>query len=109
MQLPPGPSHLLHLLLRKLLPAIVTWYVIFRLLAFYIGVVLPAWLVIIAALSIQPAVSVYWRKYRHRVEAAANGAAFVPEVKESSFSIIKAMQKSMKSGYPGQFVHHDVV
>jgi hypothetical protein len=104
MDLPPGPLHLFRLLLRNL-PATLTWYTILRLLAFYRAVVLPAWLVIGMALLIQPIVTVYWRKYRRGVEAAANGAALVPQVKGGSFSLIRAMVKSMESGYPGEFVH----
>lgn len=56
------------------------------------------------ALSIQPAVTVYWKKRRRGVDAAANGAILVPEVKGGSFSLIKAMAKSIESGYPGMFV-----
>jgi hypothetical protein len=103
MDLPPGPLYLLRLLVRNL--PTVGWYAILRLVAFYRGVVVPAWLVIGMALLIQPVATVYWRKHRRGVVAAANGAVLVPEVKGGSFSLIRAMVKSMESGYPGEFVH----
>jgi hypothetical protein len=46
-----------------------------------------------------------WKLYRDRMNAAANGAVLVPEVQESSISIITALMKSISSGYPGECLH----
>jgi hypothetical protein len=101
MELPPGPLYLLRLLL-GILPTTIASYGLLRLLAFYREMAQPTWLSIVIVLSIKPIVMVYWRQYRNRVEAAANGADLAPQVQGGSISVIQALEKSMKSGYPGE-------
>jgi hypothetical protein len=104
MDLPPGPLHLLRLLLRNL-PTTITWCVALRFLAFYLGVVLPTWLVISMVLFIQTVAMSYYVKYRHRNEARVNGAVMVPEIKGGAFTVMQKLVKSMQSGYPGESFH----
>jgi hypothetical protein len=103
MDLPPGPSYAVRMLLRAL-PASLAAYAILHVLARYSGNVTLKWLPFAVFLVAHPIVNFvmgYWRAYQNRVDAAAHGAVLVPRVSEGGFKVRAAFVKSIQSGYPG--------
>jgi hypothetical protein len=102
MGLPPGPVFLCRLILHNL-PSLTLWYGTLYLLLYYVQVKTHAWLAIPFALLMQlisNAALDHWRLYR---DAAASEAILAPQVPGGVSNII-AMQKSLVSGYPSEYI-----
>lgn len=103
MNLPPGLLFLFRLTLRNLL-ILTLWYGILRLSVFYSKIIVPSWLAIFIVLSLQMVFLVcvgHWKMYRDQLDAVANGAVLPPQV-SGGISNVRALIKSLESGYPGE-------
>ena len=103
LKLQPGPVYVLSLLPKFIIPS-ATVYLSLRILQerFHLGI--PFSLIFGATALARPLLFILTRYYMiwaNNRAAIANGAVLPPQVRESTFSIISSMRKSVQSGYPG--------
>ncbi|KAF8075855.1 cytochrome P450 [Lyophyllum atratum] len=105
MHIPPGLRYLSQIAV-SCLPASILTYAILTVLVGR-GTSIPGWLVRVSALLSRPAyliISHFWSEVSKRAEARRRGALVVPQVDDpwpGGLSIIAAMVKNFKTGYPG--------
>ena len=106
MQLPPGPSYLLHSFPYFVVPSTIV-YACLTLANEHLTLAIPTWLTVLIAILARPAIFLFNRHYSRFADsrnAAANNAVVPPHVRESPFNVISKISKSFKKGYPGGFM-----
>jgi hypothetical protein len=101
--LPPGPVYVFALL-PKFIVSSITVYLSLLVLQDRLHLDIPTLLVVAAVALARPVlfiVTQYYRIWANKRAAIANGAILPPQVRESTFSIISSLRKSIQSGYPG--------
>lgn len=111
MPIPPGIRYLSHAFL-LCIPISIFGYLVLSILIKYLdlGATTPQWRVILLALLTRPFYSfvlLFWNSYAISSDARRNGAQLVPQVRDpwpGGMSLVSAMVKSFKSGYPGWYL-----
>lgn len=109
MELPPGPLYLFRLIPALAIPSALVFAAL-KLAERELGTSPPAWMVVIALLTIHPFLFIAERcfsKYRDSRNAAANSAFLPPNVTEqwpyfAGLSMMSQMVQELKAGYPGK-------
>ncbi|OBZ74625.1 hypothetical protein A0H81_05072 [Grifola frondosa] len=104
MSLPPGPKYLLHQFPSILAPPALV-YVISYAICKYRNIILPVWLVVVAAFLSLPvafALQVQWYDFKNHMDARAHDAVMAPPIEHKypgSFDVLSAVFRTSEKGY----------
>ncbi|KAJ7826815.1 cytochrome P450 monooxygenase pc-3 [Mycena olivaceomarginata] len=108
MEPPPGLVYLAQVLPVTLLPSVLTYVFLARILPL-LGVVapLPLWSCLLAAVVAQPAgviIGHLFTEWRYARDAASRGAVHIPEIPDTWPGGLSLLAEIRKSSYPGDFL-----
>jgi hypothetical protein len=104
MQLAPGPSYLLRRIPYFAIPSTFV-YACLTLAKQHLGLAIPSWLTVFAAVFARPGIFIfnrYYSRFSDSRNAALNNATLAPHIRESAFTVISKLSQSFRDGYPGK-------
>ena len=105
MHFPPGPLYLLRNFPYFAIPSTIV-YTCLTLSKKHLDIDIPTWFTVFTVILARPAIFIFNRyhsRFSDSRHAAASNAIVAPRVRESAFSIISKIAKTLKKGYPGTF------